>query len=510
MTLDFEGKRSYRFTVEVSDRADPLDDPDMAIDARKSVTVTVTNVNEAPAVTGEAAPTFAENGSNAVASYSGTDPERDTLTWSVSGSDFWISDRGQLYFRTPPSFETRTNYRVTVTAEDDGGLSDALTVDVTVTDVEEDGVITLSPLRGWDGTRFTADLDDGDGVSGSIDWQWARSSNRSSSSWTDIAGATGINYTATADDIGNYLRVTATYTDNWSSGNTASAILAGKIGDVRPSQNNAPAFADTTAERSIGQGTSARRAIGAPVRATVEDPDDVLKYSLSGQDASKFSVDPATGQLRTKEVLDYDPQGPREYTVTVGVLDGFGPTYLPSPLVDDTIEVTITVTQVARRVITGGGGGGGGFGPALTAPKFVDGFRTSRPLDVNTRVGDAVGDPVAATHPNDDDVTYSLSGANAALFTVDEETGQIRLGLSVTLALGQTYTVNLTATDSSGTGAIIIVVIEVAEGVGGDPYDLNRDGIIDKDEVLKAVADYFAELIEKDEVLALVARYFAE
>ena len=139
----------------------------------------------------------------------------------------------------------------------------------------------------------------------------------------------------------------------------------------------------------------------------------------------------------------------------------------------------------------------------------MDGFRTSRPLDVNTRVGDAVGDPVAATHPNDDDVTYSLSGANAALFTVDEETGQIRLGLSVTLALGQTYTVNLTATDSSGTGAIIIVVIEVAEGVGGDPYDLNRDGIIDKDEVLKAVADYFAELIEKDEVLALVARYFA-
>ena len=151
---------------------------------------------------------------------------------------------------------------------------------------------------------------------------------------------------------------------------------------------------------------------------------------------------------------------------------------------------------------------GGGFGPALEAPQFVDGFRTSRPLDVTARAGDAVGDPVAATHPNDDDVTYSLSGANAALFTVDEETGQIRLGQVVTLALGQTYTVNLTATDSSGTGAIIIVDIEVAEGVG-DPYDLNRDGIIGKDEVLEAVSDYFSGLIEKDEVLALVARYFA-
>ena len=170
--------------------------------------------------------------------------------------------------------------------------------------------------------------------------------------------------------------------------------------------------------------------------------------------------------------------------------------------------MTITVTQVAQRVITGGGGGGGGFGPALTAPRFVDGFRTSRPLPVNALAGDAVGDPVAATHPNDDDVTYSLSGANATLFTVDEETGQIRLGQAVTLALGQSYTVNLTATDSTGTGSIIIVVIEVVEAAH-HLYDLNRDGIIEKIEALAAISDYFAELIEKDEVLEVIALYFA-
>ena len=88
----------------------------MAIDDRQSVTVTVTNVNEAPMVTGDTAPSFVENKSSAVASYSVTDPERDTLTWTVSGSDFWISDRGQLYFRSPPSFEQRTSYTVTVMA----------------------------------------------------------------------------------------------------------------------------------------------------------------------------------------------------------------------------------------------------------------------------------------------------------------------------------------------------------------------------------------------------------
>ena len=185
------------------------------IDARKNVTVTVTNVNEAPVVTGETAPSFAENGSNAVASYSATDPERDTLTWSVDNvndNDFWISQRGQLYFRTPPSYEAGESYSVNVRAETTAGCRDSLSVTVTVTDVEEDGVVTITPPRGWDGTQFSATLEDDDGVTHSVTRQWARSSNRSS--WTDIAGATGTNYTATADDIGNYLRVTASYEDN--------------------------------------------------------------------------------------------------------------------------------------------------------------------------------------------------------------------------------------------------------------------------------------------------------
>ena len=76
----------------------------------------------------------------------------------------------------------------------------------------------------------------------------------------------------------------------------------------------------------------------------------------------------------------------------------------------------------------------------------------------------------------------------------------------MTLELGQTYTVNLTATDSTGTGAII-VDIEVAEAAF-HRYDLNRNGSIEKNEVIAAVADYFVGLIEKDVVLEVVAAYF--
>ena len=404
---------------------------------------------------------------------------------------------------------------MTVTAEDDDGLRDSLTVTVMVTDAEEEGVVTLTPPRGWadaqspsQSTQFSVVLDDDDGGTGNIDWQWARSSNRSS--WTDISGETGSSYTAQSEDIGQYLRATASYTDQQGSDKEASASLTVRIGEAadRPATNNDPVFAETgPATRSIGQGTAAGRAIGAPVRATDADSDDVLVYSLSGTDAGAFDIDVGTGQIRTKYVLDHDAKD--TYTVTVEVHDGFDSSYNSAPNeVDNTIDVTITVTAVRQPPRGVGVGGGGGFGAALIALRFTDGFRTSRPLAVNARPGDAVGDPVAATHPEDDVVTYSLSGANAALFTVDGETGQIRLGQAVTLELGQTYAVNLTATDTSGTGAIIIVDIEVVEGVA-DPYDANRNGTIEKGEVLAAIADYFAGLIEKDEVLELVARYFA-
>ena len=144
-----------------------------------------------------------ENSSSAVASYTATDPERDTLTWSVDDTtNFWISERGQLYFATPPSFEAGTTYDVTVIATDDDAtalLSGLLAVTVTVEDVEEDGIVIISPPRGWDGTSFTADLTDGDGGISGESWQWARSSNRSS--WREIPNASSESYTATPDDV---------------------------------------------------------------------------------------------------------------------------------------------------------------------------------------------------------------------------------------------------------------------------------------------------------------------
>ena len=543
VTLDYEGKRTHRVTVEVTDGRDQNGDDDMdAIDDRQNVTVTVTNVNEAPVVTGDDAPSFQEDSTAAIATYTAADPERDSITWSVSGNDFWISSRGQLYFSSPPNFEGQTSHQVTVTATDDdadNARSGSLSVTVTVTDAEEEGVVAIAPARGWVDvpTQFTASLTDDDGGVTGTTWQWARSPN-GRSSWTDIAGETSTSYTVTTDDANQYLRASALYEDRRGSNKTASAALSSPVGDIRPAANTAPEFTEDdddtdtgrTTTRTVREGTAPGRNVGSRVRANDADQGDVLTYSLSGTDAAAFDIDSATGQVLTKNVLEHDPDpdGDNTYEVTVSVHDGFDANYSPSTASDDTIDVTITVTAaptvVQRPPSSGGGGsgsgssgGGGGGGvtvPQVSPPSFVEGSSTTLLLPASARPGDAVGMPLAATHPSYSRFAYSLSGTDSDKFTVDESTGQIRVWQEASLEEGDTYAVTLRASVALVGGSTITADIEVSIRVT-DPeppaiyYDFNRNGTIEKDEVLAAISDYFAGLIEKDDVLALLARYFA-
>ena len=93
------------------------------------------------------------------------------------------------------------------------------------------------------------------------------------------------------------------------------------------------------------------------MQATDPDDDDVLTYSLSGPDDSDFTIDRATGQIRTRSVLD--PSERDAYEVHVSVHDGFDSTYSPSTAEDDSIVVTIRVTESSQATSSGGGGGGG-------------------------------------------------------------------------------------------------------------------------------------------------------
>ena len=103
-------------------------------------------------------------------------------------------------------------------------------------------------------------------------------------------------------------------------------------------QNRAPVFTDgDSTTRRISEDAGSGTNIGAVVSATDAD-NDTLTYTLGGTDATSFSIDSTSGQLRTSATLDYETR--TSYSVTVSVSDGNGGT--------DSITVTINVIDVAE------------------------------------------------------------------------------------------------------------------------------------------------------------------
>ncbi len=104
--------------------------------------------------------------------------------------------------------------------------------------------------------------------------------------------------------------------------------------------NDPPQLPGDGLVREIPENSPAGSPVGDPVAA--ENPGgDSLTYSMSGSAA--FVIDPATGQISVAEgtVLDYETT--QSYTVTVSVTDGRDAEGNTDPIIDDTVEVTITV-----------------------------------------------------------------------------------------------------------------------------------------------------------------------
>ena len=157
-----------------------------------------------------------------------SDADDDTLTYTLGGSDaaLFAIDSGTGQIRvgdaTTLDYETKTSYSVDVSAADPYGATAMITLIITVTNMDEEGTVTLSTMEPQVGVELTATLDDPDGTVSGATWQWAWSSD--GSTWADITEATDTAYTPVAADEGNYLRATASYTDGEGSGKSAQGI----------------------------------------------------------------------------------------------------------------------------------------------------------------------------------------------------------------------------------------------------------------------------------------------
>ena len=308
-------------------------------------------------VTPQQAPEFADEtdtqqvpentgGTAVVATVEATDYNHDPLTYTLGGTDaasFIIPDPAvgklQVGTGTRLDYETKATYEVAVTATDDQDTSDTITLTITVTDVEHEGTVALPSVQPQVGSPFLASLFDEDGDVTAATWTWARSDD-GMTGWESISGADSASYTPVSGDAGKHLRATVTYTNTHGPGKTAQSITDGA---VRAAPNSNPEFATGSRTRRVDEGTAAGRHVGLPVGA--EDADsDPLEYALLGTDADLFDIDASSGQLLARALLDYEAEN--EYSVIVSVSDGKNINAETDGAVDDSVTVTIQVTNV--------------------------------------------------------------------------------------------------------------------------------------------------------------------
>ncbi|MEQ1519927.1 MAG: cadherin domain-containing protein, partial [Aestuariivirga sp.] len=370
----------------------------------KAVAITVTNVNEAPTVTSAATASFAENATGTAYTVAATDPDAGTtLTYSISGADASLFDvnatTGAVTFKSSPNYETPADasgnnvYDINVTVSD-GTNATTQAVAITVTNVNEAPTITsgatANSAENATGTVYTAAASDAD-AGATITY----SLTGADASLFDINATTGAvtfksspNYETPTDAGGdNVYDVTVSASDGT---NITTKDVAISVADV----NEAPTFTST------GTANVSETATGAVYTATATDPDagTTLTYSISGADAALFDIDSVTGAVTFKSSPDYeapgDAGGNNVYDVNVTVSDGTNAT---------TQSVCISVTNSDE------------------APTFASGATASFAENgAGTVYTAAATDPDAGST-----LTYSISGADAALFNIDSVTGAV-------------------------------------------------------------------------------------
>ena len=98
-----------------------------------------------------------------------------------------------------------------------------------------------------------------------------------------------------------------------------------------------PVFVEgATATREIAENTPGQSAIGAPITATAGGRE--LRYALEGPDATAFALDPATGQLSTREGVAYDHEAKPQHRLAITAEGPRGRS--------GHIDVTVLVTDV--------------------------------------------------------------------------------------------------------------------------------------------------------------------
>ena len=444
--LDYETQSSYAVTVFVSDGNNGSD--------TILVTINVTDVaeNRAPVFTDGSRTTraVAENtasGQSIGTAVAATDADNDTLTYSLRGTDASsfsiVSTSGQLQTRAALDYETKASYSVTVSVSDRNGGRDSITVTITVTDVNENSAPVFT-----DGSSATRAIAENTASGQSIGTAVAATDADNDTLTYSLGGTDASSFSIistsgqlqTRAALDYEIKTSYSVTVSVSDGNGGSDSIPVTITVTDVNENRAPVFRNPyrggRTSRSVAENTAPGKNIGEPFTAT--DPDnDTLTYTLAGPDASSFSIVSRSGQLKTKVALDYETKS--AYIVVIIVSDGNGGR--------NGVSVTINVTDVNEN----------------RAPVLADGDSTTRSVAENTASGQNIGSAVAATDADNDGLIYTLSGTDAAAFSIVRTSGQLQTNAALDYETQSSYSVTVAVSDRNGGSDSIIVTINITD-----------------------------------------------
>jgi subtilisin family serine protease len=396
---DYETKSSYTATVTASDDTNSTS---------QEITVNITDVNEVPVFTSSATFNAAEN-QTAIDTVTATDPDGDSVTFTVSGSELAITTAGVLTFVSAPDFETKKLYKATVTASDGTNTADQ-TIKVQVTDANENSPsftseATFSAAENQTAIGTVAATDaDGDSVTFTV-----------SGSELAITSA-GVLTFASAPDYETKSSYTATVTASDGTNSTTQSITVNVTNVIEvPVFTSSATFSAAENQTSIGT-----------VTATDSDGDSVT-FTVSGSELEITSA----GVLSFVSAPDYETKS--TYTATVTASDGTN---------TSTQDITVNVTDVDENVDTG---------PVFTSDSTFE-------VAENQLV---IGE-VTATDPDGDSISFSTTSTE---ILIDSLNGNMTFVSSPNFEAKSVYTATILASDgvNESTQDITINITNVVE-----------------------------------------------
>ena len=408
-----------------------------------SISVTVTNVDEAPSFAADnQSLSVNENTSGSLYTAAASDPEQANLTYSASGTDaslFTIgSSSGELSFKSIPDFEipldqgADNTYQLDITASD-GGNSVSQALSITVANVNEPhsfAATSVSLDTSENNSSFTytveaaSDPDSGSALTYQLTGDDQAAFNFDPDT-RKLSFKTKPDYETPADqNSDNLYQVDITATDSDYSASQSITISVSDLNDEAPQFTSLGSQAVNYSTVQVGD-------IVYTATSTDLDAGDQVSYALSGADASSFTFDASGGALAFAQLPSLtefqSSNGGIAYALTITATDLAGNSSvldLTVNLVDDTGSAPVFAQASAN----------------ITVDENVVG------IIYQAAASDADGDPIA----------YSLAGADAVVFTIDPSSGELSFQAPpdyeqpLDSDLDNTYELTIVATDPVG------------------------------------------------------------